>query len=493
MIPEGFEKLSIPEQIGYFYDKPLEFVYFAFPWGEGQLAKHKPAAWQIDVLKEIGRQVKENKFDGKTKVPAIRVAVSSGHGIGKSVFVAWLILWIMTTRPYCKGSITAGTAQQLNTKTWPELFKWYSMFIFKDMFKCNMGQGNMYIAQIENEPTWRANAITCRKEESQSFQGQHAANSTSFYIFDEASAIYDEIWSAAEGGLTDGEPMFFVFGNPNKNTGWFRECFRKFKHRWFTKTVDSRTVDIAGKDQIQEWLEDWGEDSDFFKTRVRGLFPSSSDYQFISEKIVDAAYGRSLDESQFNFAPSIIGVDPAWTGSDDLVIVHRKGLFSEILNVIKKNDNDILIANIIANHEDRLNADAVFIDMGFGTGIHSAGISAGRAWTLVHFGQKSLEVGFYNQRAYMWAKMKKWLMEGGAIPEDEQLRYDLTSIEYQASGMGVLQLPSKDTMKKSGIPSPDRADALALTFAMPVLKNLGGSGSGGNFVTDFDILDGILD
>ncbi len=62
-----------------------------------------------------------------------------------------------------------------------------------------------------------------------------------------------------------------AFGNPTRNTGRFRECFRKYKHRWKTAQIDSRTVEGTNKQQLQKWVDDYGEDSDFVKT-VRGIF-----------------------------------------------------------------------------------------------------------------------------------------------------------------------------------------------------------------------------
>ena len=282
------------------------------------------------------------------------------------------------------------------------------------------------------------------------------------------SAVPDKIWEVGEGGMTDGEPFWFVFGNPTRNTGRFRECFRKFRHRWRCAQVDSRSVQITNKGKIEEWAKDYGDDSDFFKVRVKGQFPSQALTQFIPEDIVRQAMGRHLRDDQYSFAPKIISVDPAWEGDDALIIAMRQGLAFKILRSIPKNDNDVQIANLVAQLEDEHRADAVFIDGGYGTGIVSVGRTLGRQWQLVWFSEKAINPGYVNKRAEMWGLVKDWLRSGGAMPHDEELAQDLMGPETVPRLDGKIQLESKKDMKNRGLPSPNKADALAITFAYPV-------------------------
>lgn len=94
---------------------PLQFVEEGFEWGEGELAAYNgPDVWQIEILKAVR--------DGLLTInQAIQIAVASGHGIGKSALVAWLILWGLATMEDTKGVVTANTENQLKTKTWAEL------------------------------------------------------------------------------------------------------------------------------------------------------------------------------------------------------------------------------------------------------------------------------------------------------------------------------------------------------------------------------------
>lgn len=458
----------LAEDMGRFFYDPLGFVMYAFEWGVGELEGFDgPDEWQREFLEAWGKAIRENDFDGVTPVPAYRDATSSGHGIGKSALSSWAILFIMSTRPHSKGVVTANTSEQLRTKTWGELGKWKKRCITGHWFEYNNGKGNMNIYHPDHPESWRVDGQTCREENSESFAGLHAATSSPWYLFDEASAVPDKIWEVAEGGLTDGEPFWFVFGNPTRNTGRFRECWRKFRHRWNTRQVDSRTAKMTNKALIEEWKRDYGEDSDFFKVRVRGLFPSASDLQFIPQALVDAAMAVTLVPGQVDHAPRIIGVDPAWSGADEFTIVLRQGLFSKVLGVYERTDDDVRMASIVAGFEDEWNADAVFIDFGYGTGIKSVGDSWGRSWQLVQFGGHSSDPQMLNKRGEIWNSVKKWLASGGSI-DDQVMADELVAPEYKVKLDGKIVLESKDDMKRRGVPSPNRADALALTFSFPV-------------------------
>ncbi|HQQ53389.1 MAG TPA: terminase, partial [Ottowia sp.] len=201
-----------------------------------------------------------------------------------------------------------------------------------------------------------------------------------------------------------------------------------------------------------------------------GMFPSMSSRQFISEADVTAAYGKSLQPGQYQFAPVILTVDPAWEGDDELVVGKRQGLAFSILHRMPKNDNDLVVAQIVARLEREHDASAVFVDAGFGTGIVSAGQGLGLSWTLVWFAGASGDPGCLNKRAEMWKAMRDWLKAGGAIPDDPQLRDELQAPEIVPRIDGKLQLEAKKDMKARGVPSPNRADALALSFAFPVAQ-----------------------
>ena len=447
---------------------PVRWSNVAWDWGHGELEDYDgPREWQNDVNQIIA----DHLSNPETRFQPLQIAVASGHGIGKSAEMGMISNWARSCWADAKIVTTANTEGQLRTKTAPEIGKWDRLSITSHWFDVQ----TMSIKSRDPTRTdsWRQDFIPWSEHNTEAFAGLHNKGKIILLLFDEASKIADKVWEVAEGALTDENTViiWIVFGNPTRNTGRFRECFRKFKHRWVGRQIDSRTVPGTNKKFLQRLVDDYGEDSDIVKVRVRGQFPAQSAMQFISSDLVDAAQKVHLRPANYNFAPVIIGVDPAWTGDDTLEIYLRQGLYSKHLLTIPKNDNDVHVANIIARLEDEYRADAVFIDGGYGTGIYSAGQVMGRSWRLIWFSGKSIDAGYFNQRAYMWGQVKKWLMAGGALdPKDQGLYDDLINVETVARLDGKILLESKEDMKDRGVPSPNKADALALTFAEPVAK-----------------------
>lgn len=446
---------------------PQAWVNVAYDWGHGELAGFDgPRQWQSDVFGDI----RDHLNNPVTRFQPLMIAVASGHGIGKSAGIGMISNWALSTCEDCKVVITANTENQLRTKTSPEVGKWQRLSITSHWF--DVQSTSVSSRDKDHSKNWRTDFTPWSEHNTEAFAGLHNKGKRIVLIFDEASAIADKVWEVAEGALTDEdtEIIWIVFGNPTRNIGRFRDCFRRFKHRWIGRQIDSRTVEGTNKAQIAKWASDYGEDSDFFKVRVRGLFPSMSARQFISEADVTEAYGRKLRQDQYIFAPKILTCDPAWEGDDELVISIRQGLAFRILERMPKNDNDLIVASKLARWEDEESADAVFIDAGYGTGIKSAGDGMGRSWTLVWFQSESSDPGCLNKRAEMWKKARDWLKQGGAIPEDPTLRDELQAPEAVPRLDGKIQIEAKKDMKARGVPSPNRADSLVISFAFPVVK-----------------------
>lgn len=467
--------VQIAREIAQFYDDPVGFVMWAFNWGEGDLEGFDgPDVWQLDVMNEIGEQVRERGFNGIDPVKPIRNATSSGHGIGKSALTSWIILWIMSTRMYAKGVVTANTSDQLRTKTWGELGKWLNRSILTRWFEYNNGRGSMALYHKNWPESWRVDAQTCREENSESFAGLHSASSTPFYIFDEASAVPDKIWEVAEGGLTDGEPMFFVFGNPTRNTGAFAQCFKRMNHVWNCRQIDSRKAKMTNKPLIEEWARDWGEDSDFFRVRVRGVFPRASDMQFIpGDSVYDAQHrvARYIGDDAL-----VCGVDVARGGGDNCYIQFRRGKDAKSEKVYKipaeKSRDSMRVVAMLGRIFEDHQPDAIFVDeTGLGGPIVDRLIQLGWPVTGINFGSKALDDKHYTNRVTeMWARMRAWIINGGAINSHPQLETELTDREYQHDSKDRLMMEPKDKLKARGLASPDWGDALALTFAVDVAK-----------------------
>jgi len=471
--PEENEAKALASRVAYCYARPNWFVAEFFPWGEGELASYTgPDTWQEGFLREWGEEIRLRGFDGATPVSPIRFATSSGHGIGKTTVVAWTAAFLLSTRPYSQGTVTANTFPQLEAKTWASICRWLKLCKTRPWFQ--IGADRIY---MRNQPdSWFLRALTAQNEKSESFAGQHAANSSSYYIFDEASAIPESIWQVAEGGTTDGEPHWFCFGNPTRNSGkFFESCFGREKHRWKVRSIDARESGITNKTQLAEWVTEYGEDSDFVRVRVRGIPPRAGDLQFIDSERVWEAQKRRV--AALADEPLVVGVDVARGGMDSNVICYRRGVDARSLRAEKipgeqTRDLTLLVSKLAGLLSDGLRGQPIammFIDgAGVGAGLYHRLSQLGyRNVTEVQFGGKPPDPHYANMRSFMWGKLKDWLLRG-SIPDDTQLEIDLTGPGYFHDRQDRLVLESKDDMKERGLASPDYGDALALTFAQPV-------------------------
>jgi hypothetical protein len=453
-----------------FTQDPLGHVLYVYPWGkEGtELAKDTgPRRWQRETLIEIGERLRAGADLGDV----VQKAVASGHGIGKSALIAWICKWALDTFEDCRGIVTANTDTQLRTKTWPELAKWHRLAINRDWFTHTATA--MMSTQDGHEKTWRVDAIPWSEHNTEAFAGLHNAGKRVLLLFDESSAIADKVWEVAEGALTDEhtEIIWCAFGNPTRNTGRFHECFGSLKHRWNPKSIDSRTVEGTNKPQIQKWVDDYGEDSDFVRVRVKGEFPRAGSNQFIGSDIVAIAQARKPELPTYQHAARVLGVDIARHGDDETVIIRRQGVHCEAPKRMRVPDL-MQIAFHVVEEIEAWKPDAVFIDatgMGFGVIDRLRQLNYGKLIHAVQTGEKAMdEARYYNWRAELWGRTRDWLREAGSLPDDAGLRVDLTAPEYGFDNRGRLQLEKKEDMKARGIASPDSADALCLTFAAKV-------------------------
>src|SRR6202789_4232752 len=397
---------------------------YAFAWGDGELTgdRSSPDDWQVAMLKEIGAGLKGGSM---TATQAIQLAVASGHGIGKSALVSWLILWAIATFEDTRGVVTANTENQLKTKTWAELAKWHRMCICSHWFEYTATA--LYAKDPEHERTWRIDMVPWSERNTEAFAGLHNQGKRVVLIFDEASAIPDIIWETAEGALTDKDTQIIwaVFGNPTRNSGRFRAAFGSLKHRWITRQIDSRTARMTNKEQIAQWVADYGEDSDFVRIRVRGVFPRAGSTQFIGSDVIEAAVSREAHASIYDAL--VLGVDVARFGDDESVIYIRKGRDGRTHAPLKFRglDNMQLAARVIEQYEF-YRADAIFVDGG-GTGSGVVyrlrqlrapvfDIQFGSLPDRSNPGQENLH--YVNKVAEMWGVMREWLTSGGCIPDD---------------------------------------------------------------------------
>jgi hypothetical protein len=380
----------------------------------------------------------------------------------------------MTTMPDTRGVVTANTENQLKTKTWAELAKWHGLMMpfLRELTEVTataiMGRGR--------PQTWRIDAVPWSLNNTEAFAGLHNAGKRILVIFDEASAIDDQIWEVTEGAMTDRgtEIIWCVYGNPTRINGRFADTWGRYRHRWAFTSVDSRFVPGTNAKQIADWIADYGEDSDFVRVRVRGMPPRASAGGFFPGELVSKAMSREYypmpDE------PIVMGVDVSRGGDDDSVIVVRRGLNARFDSWVVLRGHEVRdsmrLAQVVVDCAYRWRPDAIVVDE---TGI--GGPIVDRLTELldipvygVQFSGRSPNPKQANMRAHMYWNLRDAFLRGLCIPPDNVLERELISLEYKHDQQDRLLLEGKDRLREKLGFSPDRADALALTFALPIYK-----------------------
>lgn len=427
-----------------FRDDPVGYVQCVF--------NAEPDKWQREALQIMASQQ--------------RLAVASGHGVGKTALTSWLIHWFISTRPDPQIVVTANTKNQLDSKTWRELAKWNQRAINGGWFTHSATR----FALKEAPDTWFASAIPWTENNSEAFAGTHEDNVLN--VFDEASSIPDVIWDVVEGSMTTSGSKWAAFGNPTRNTGRFRECWGRFRHRWATMQVDSRDAKQADRAQIDAWIADYGIDSDFVKVRVLGEFPSQSANQFISTADVDACV--QYEAQGYEDMPKILAADIARFGDDQSVIAKRQGRKVDPLQSWRGLDL-MASADRIAKEIDSWRPDATVIDeTGIGAGVVDRLTQLGYQVFGFNGGERPNDPDTYrNKRVEVWGLMRDALRNKLDLPNDYDLKQDLIGPEYSFTASQQLMLERKEDMKRRGLSSPDKGDALAMTWAVsPVPRTL---------------------
>ena len=293
-------------------------------------------------------------------------------------------------------------------------------------------------------------------------------------VIDEVAQIKPEVWNdILQPALSDRKGWAMFIGTP-AGINLFSELFFRAASLpdWYAARYTVHDTDAIDREEVARLERDMPEQA--FAREYLCDFSAAGDDQLIGLSDVEVAAGRQYQDGDIIDSPLVIGVDPARFGDDRSAIVLRKGLRMERPMVYTGIDN-MALASAIANLIEDRDPDAVFIDAGAGAGVIDRLRQLGYDITEVPFGGKATYPNlFVNKRAEMWWAVKEWLEQGGAIPNDTFLKQELSTPLYWYDSVGRRVLESKDEIKKrlQGGGSPDIADALALTFAYPVAKQL---------------------
>jgi len=293
-------------------------------------------------------------------------------------------------------------------------------------------------------------------------------------VIDEVAQIKPEVWNdILQPALSDRKGWALFIGTPN-GLNLFSELFYRASSLpdWWAARYTVHDTDALDEDEVARLQRDMPEQA--FAREYLCDFAAAGEDQLISLTDATAASERKIADGDVIEFPLVIGVDPARFGDDRSVIVLRQGLRMEPPMVFTGIDNMSLAAAVANVIEDR-DPDAVFIDSGAGAGVIDRLRQLGYDVIEVPFGGKASNPNlFVNKRAEMWWGVKEWIDMGGVLPERTDLLTELSTPTYWYDSVGKRCLESKDEIKKrlQGGGSPDIADALALTFAYPVAKQL---------------------
>lgn len=442
-----------------FRNDPSAFTRFMYDWGQNDLRKWEgPDAWHEEVFACIKEYLESPTID------PLCIAIASGHGAAKTALAAWIMRWFMSCRAHPQVVCTANTESQLSSKTWRELAKWHKLAHNRDWFEWT---ATAYYLKAHPE-TWKAHAIPWSENNTEAFAGTH--EESVLVVYDEASKIADAIWEVTDGIFTTRKNIWIVLGNGTRNVGRFYDCFHKNKKYWKTWNIDSRSCKAANRSYLERLIEQYGgEDSDQARVRVLGQFPRTATRQLISTAAVDKAMKHEAEG--WEMLPKVMGCDIARFGENSSVVCMRQGRKVFPLEVLPKSDL-MQTAAAIAEIIRRERPMTVFVD---GSGIGAGVVDRLRQLNFpvvdVNGGNQSLNPRFLNKRAEMWWECKEFIEGLCELPPDEALKVELTCLEYDFTDKGRIRLDRKaDIMAEFGF-SPDRADALTLTFAYPIADN----------------------
>jgi hypothetical protein len=409
-----------------------------------------------------------------------RVSVRSGQGVGKTGLEAVVALWFLSCFPFPKVICTAPTRQQLHDVLWAEISKWQAKsLILKRILKWT--KTKIYMRNYEER--WFATARTATKPEN--MQGFHEDHM--LFIVDEASGVEDKIMEAILGTLSGEFNKLLMCGNPTRTSGTFYDSHNKDREDYKTHKVSCLDSPRTSKENIAMLKRKYGEGSDVWRVRVEGEFPRGESDTFIS--LEAALFAKDEVRIQPSGDTLYIGCDVARFGDDETTIYARIGMAIVASHFHHKEGTMVtagwvlhLIKTVRAEHPEVSYVEIRIDDDGVGGGVTDRlnevndEMNLGYEIIPVRNGSASDDDHYGNKGAETWGNIKSLLDENMSnfilgqpgviqLPDDEKLITQLTTRKWRMGSNGRIYLEKKEEMKKRGLQSPDRADALVLSFA----------------------------
>lgn len=408
----------------------------------------------------------------------MRISLQACAGPGKSAVLAWcgwnFLSCYGERGEHPKGAAVSVTWDNLKDNLWVELAKWQHLSPFlKETFTWTQSR----IFANDHKETWFLSARSFPKSADPETLGKTLSGIHSKYVLfliDESGDIPVQISKAAEqaAGETIARGGFIKIlqaGNPISLDGMLYAASRSTN--WYIIRITGDPNDPERSPRIDaEWakqqIEEYGADDPWVASYILGRFPESSIQSLLSINEVEDAMDRHLTQSDYAYAQKRLGIDVARGGMDSTIIFPRQGLAAFKYSRMRNASGPEVAARVV-NAKVKWGSELEFVDDtgGFGGSVIDSLILAGHNPIGVHFSGKATDPRYFNKRSEQWLKMAEWVKRGGALPRCNQLKKELTSVQYFLKN-GKLALEDKEQVKKRLGFSPDIADALSLTFNM---------------------------
>lgn len=402
----------------------------------------------------------ENALAGKAPR---RISIRSGHGTGKSCTLAWLVLWFLFSFKDAQVPCTAPTSEQMYDVLWKEIAKWLRKM--PDQIQQLYEWSSSYVRMVGAPATWFARAKTARKEAPEALAGVHGDHV--MFLIDEASGVPEEIFNTAEGALTEENILVIMISNPTRLMGYFYDSHHSDRENWQTLHFDSSYSPLVDHKFVNRILEKHGMDSDEYKIRVLGEFPREDalDDKGFAPLLKREDIHETID-GEMATRTLKMGIDPSGEGRDETIWVVRDRFKAKIVAREKVSSPKTIAQKTLTLMEFyEIPGENIFVD-NFGVGANVAqemGLAGVRVHAINVGVKADDEERFRNLRAESFYRIKEWLRQGGELVKNEGWK-ELLYIKFKRNLKGLIEIMSKDMMRKEGIPSPNIADALMLTF-----------------------------
>lgn len=429
--------------------------------------KTTPDRWQEKALLAYANQ------DHK----AFRLSLQACVGPGKSAVLAWIGWHFLSCfgdeQEHPKGIAVSITGDNLSSNLWPEFSKWQQRSPYL-IAKFTWTKTKIYCN--DHPETWFLEARSWPQTANEEELGKTLSGLHSQYVLvlvDESGNIPVAILKAGEqalGNCTFGRIV--QAGNPTSHEGMLYAAATRFRDLWHVIRITGDPLDPDRSPRIsidwaQQQIDLYGRDDAWVKSSILGEFPETSINALLSVNQVEAALGKQCRPDDYSWVQKRLGIDVARFGTDRTILFPRQGLMAfKPVPMRGARSNEVGARALMAKNKWHYELEFVDDTGGFGSGVIDWLLVAGSSPQAVNFSGKATNPRFYNKRAEMYWDMAEWIKRGGCLPNDPELIKELTAPTYTFK-QGKILLEDKDhIIERLGF-SPDKADALCLTFAMP--------------------------